>query len=497
MVHTRQIGLNPMILVILMMIMLIWIFFGSRIPILGADSSVEEPKIPAPDPRAAEVPEGYRVEVAVSSLTYPSCIEFDDSGNLYVGEAGYAPGDQSQTARIFKFALDGNRPKQPEVVADKLSAPITDLLWHDGKLFISHRGKISILDQGKLQDIVTDLPSFGDHSNNQISLGPDGKLYLGQGTATNSGIVGPDNEQWLKHHPEVCEKPAKDIVLRGQVFESLHPLKKESDSRVRTSAYMPFGKVAESGTVIKGTTKSNGTILRMDLDGSNLEVYAWGFRNPYGVQWGPDKKLYVADAGSDVRGSRPIANTPEKLWIVEKDRWYGWPDYVVGIPVTDERFKPKKGPAPEFLMKDHPPAEKPWMTLDQHSSITRFDFSPNKLFGFEGHMFLASSGDQGIETAEDKDAHAGFWVKRIDLTTKRSETFFRTRPDKLGPKGLEYVVTAGPKRLVDLRFSPKGDALYVVDFGPIHYAPSNEGPKPMSFPKTGIVWRIVRAPNTR
>jgi glucose/arabinose dehydrogenase len=43
----------------------------------------------------------------------------------------------------------------------------------------------------------------------------------------------------------------------------------------------------------------------MNADGSGLEVYAWGLRNPYGVQWGPDGQLYVTDNAYDERGSRP------------------------------------------------------------------------------------------------------------------------------------------------------------------------------------------------
>jgi glucose/arabinose dehydrogenase len=69
-----------------------------------------------------------------------------------------------------------------------------------------------------------------------------------------------------------------------------------------TSAFAPFSQNQE---VIQGTVKANGTILRMDPDGSGLEVYAWGLRNPYGVAWGPDGRLHVAENGFDARGSRP------------------------------------------------------------------------------------------------------------------------------------------------------------------------------------------------
>ena len=50
----------------------------------------------------------------------------------------------------------------------------------------------------------------------------------------------------------------------------------------------------------------------------------------------------------------------------------------------------------------------------------------------------------------------------------------------------------GPKRPADVRFSPSGDALYVVDVGAIVALPADAGPMVQAFPKTGAVWRITR-----
>ncbi len=44
----------------------------------------EQPKVPPPDAFAALVPDGYRVEVFMKDLLWPSSIDFDESGNLYV-----------------------------------------------------------------------------------------------------------------------------------------------------------------------------------------------------------------------------------------------------------------------------------------------------------------------------------------------------------------------------------------------------------------------------
>jgi hypothetical protein len=57
---------------------------------------------------------------------------------------------------------------------------------------------------------------------------------------------------------------------------------------------------------------------------------------------------------------------------------------------------------------------------------------------------------------------------------------------------MEYVVTAGPKRLVGVRFAPGGDAMYVVDIGAIAVPPSPT-PSPHPFVNTGVIWKISRS----
>ena len=71
--------------------------------------------------------------------------------------------------------------------------------------------------------------------------------------------------------------------------------------------------------------------------------------------------------------------------------------------------------------------------------------------------------------------------------------FLGVRPEAQGPPGMEPVATAGPRRPVDVRFSPRGDAPYVADVGGLAVVPSAIGPMPRPFPRTGVIWRIVAA----
>jgi glucose/arabinose dehydrogenase len=475
----------------------------------------ENPQIPMPDAKAAVVPSGYKVEVAVKDLIYPTSVEFDDQGNMYIAEAGYAYGDPVAPGRVLRISKNGAM----KYVAEQLTGPITDLLWHQGRLYISHFRKISALGaDGKVVDLVTDLPSTGEHQNNMMTIGPDGKIYFGQGTATNSGVVGLDSMipfLWLAYWPDLHDVPAKDVKLRGESFVTPQPnnvMAKQSilvtlpsniaqimssmfnisgpgSLLARTGAFQPFG-TSGAGTVA-GQTKANGTVLRMNPDGSGLEVYAWGLRNPFGVLWGPDGRLYASENAYDERGSRPIANALDNVWVIKQDSWYGWPDFSSGIPVTDPRFKSVRGRAPEFLMAEHPPVEKPLFTRPKHAGLTKMDFSKNERFGFAGDMFLGEFGAGAPITAAG-EVSAGHQVVRVNMKTGKMEPFFRANDSALAQGAMKYVTTPAPKHPVDVRFSPAGDAMYVVDIGALFGAPAGAGPMAKSIPGSGVVWRISR-----
>ena len=146
-------------------------------PHKGATEMLLGPKVPPANASAADVPEGFRAEVVLTGLTYPTSVEFDEDGTMYVAEAGYSYGDTVPEPRILRVSTEG----EIETVAQatSLDGPVNDLLWHQGRLLISHRGKISALESdGEVRDLVTGLPSNGDHHNNQMTVGQKGKSTL-------------------------------------------------------------------------------------------------------------------------------------------------------------------------------------------------------------------------------------------------------------------------------------------------------------------------------
>jgi len=428
------------------------------------------------DSKDVSVPDGYHIEPVVGNLNVPTTAIFDGE-DLIVAESGYK---NTGAARVLRVKKDGSM----QVLASSgLNPPVTGLAMRGGRLYVSHAGKVSVVQGGGLKDIVTDLP-VGDHSNDKIVFGPDGKIYMGQGTVTNTGVVGIDNYLfgWLKEHPGVHETPCKDIILIGQNFETENPLT-EADDKATTGAYKPFGTAGTAGETIKGNAKCGGSIVRFNPDGSNFEVVAWGLRNPFGVQFDRNGQLWTTFHGADVRGSRNVFNDPDYLVQVEEGAWYGWPDFFDGQPVTDNRFNAPEKAKPTFLWKEHPPVAKPFVTFASHTGANGLAFSPGGTFGFDGDAFIAAYGTFTPVTTGINMALVGFGVLRVDMKTREIHDFIENKLP--GPAYINQQ--DGLNRPSDVLFGPDA-SMYIVDWGAATI--DSEGLKLK--PHTGVVWRVYR-----
>lgn len=444
--------------------------------------------------RAADValPPGYRIEPVAVSLNMPTAVTFDDAGRIYVVESGYSYGEVFDTPRLVEI-IDARRRR---VVATGDSPPWTGAVFHDGAFYLAEGGVtkggriLKITPEGQVTTLVEGLPSFGDHHTNGPVVGPDGKIYFGQGVYTNSGVVGPDNYGfgWLSRHPTLHDIPCRDIKLAGNNFESDNPLTPDEGDEVTTGAYVPFGTATRPGQVIRGGLPCNGAVMRIPTTGGPLELVAWGFRNPYGLAFAPDGRLLVSDNQFDERGSRPVFGVGDYLWAVtpgSPGTWYGWPDYAGGRPVADSRFTPPFGDEPPPLLAEIPNAPpRPIATFGVHSSSNGMDVSRSVKFGHVGQVFVAQFGDMAPPVGKVLDP-VGFKVIRVDLATGVEIDFAINRKDA-GPAS--YQGGGGLERPLMARFDPMGDALYIVDFGILAMSSDK------AFPKrhTGVLWRVTR-----
>jgi putative membrane-bound dehydrogenase-like protein len=212
---------------------------------------------PAVPPAAGvELPQGFAAFVVAEDLSSPTSLAVDGEGRVYVSEMG------GTVWRLRDEDGDGVYEARDRFV--QVDSTVTGIaLAPDGSLYISNTSRLTVArdlnGDGQAEDvreILSGLP-HGAHQNNGLAFGPDGKLYMTNGSTCND-----------------CQ---------------------ETDAR-------------------------SATILRLDPDASNLEVFAHGLRNPYDLVFTPDGRLWATDNGSD----EPCATIDELNLIVEGGD-YGWP----------------------------------------------------------------------------------------------------------------------------------------------------------------------------
>lgn len=450
-------------------------------------------KIPPRTINAADValPPGYKIEAVASGLTFPSSATLDGFGNLCVITSGYSYGEVFELPRLLRVNKDGSTTT---LTTGTKNGPWTCLIWWEGNFYVSEGGELEggrilrISPDGKeVTPLVSGLPSTGDHHTDCMVV-KDGYIYFGQGTATNSAVVGPDNAEygWLHRKSDFHDIPCKDITLAGVNYTSDNALDKVK-STATTGAYMPYGTPSTPGQVVKGRVPCTGAIMRIPLAGGASEVVAWGLRNPYGLALAPSGKIYLTENGYDDRGSRPVWGAGDVLWELQQDAWYGFPDFSGGRPMLGkEEFKPPGKESPQPLLKVLPGAvPHPVAVLGVHSSANAFDFSSSNSFGHTGEAFIAEFGDMAPKVGKVLNP-VGFKIVRVNVSTGTIEDFAVNRSRKNGPASKDGG--GGLERPLSVRFSPDGAAMYVVDFGIIKM--TERGPQPQL--NTGVVWKITK-----
>ncbi|MBW3614375.1 MAG: sugar dehydrogenase [Actinobacteria bacterium] len=381
-------------------------------------------------------------------LSFPTSVAISDSGEVYVGESGLPFAGATPGGRVWHLAGDGERT----LVASGLAPPLNGLTWHDGALFASEggAGRISrITLDGVVSPVIEGLPGPGDYHVNMVAFAPDGKLYFSQGSMTNLAIVGLDALElgWLRRIPDAHDIPGYDVVLAGTNVETDDP--RTPGRRVTTGAFKPFGTPTLAGEAVPAGLPCTAAVMRCNADGTQLELVAWGLRNAFGLAFLDDGRLLALDQGADERGSRPIGGAPDLLFEVQEGSWYGWPDYVGGRPVTDETYRPERGPAPTFVLADHdglPPPAEPLVRFPPHCSATKLCVLPASA-PWPGQLVVTLFGDEAPMTAPS--GRAGRSLVRVDASDW----------------SLHPLAAPSLHRPIDVAWHRRDAVLLVVDFG--------------------------------
>lgn len=428
------------------------------------------------EPSDINITAGYKIEAYIEGLDLPSGLLFTPEGNMLIAESGV----NSREPKILQYINNELR-----TLLEGFALPINGFNYLNGEFYVSQRGTILRIKPGETgQNIISGLPSYGDFLNSTVVFGLDGKMYFGQGTATNSGVVGYDND-WVRQHPFFCDFPGDTVLVYGQNYSSYNIFNElDPYEIVYTGGYSPYGIPNYPNEIKKGIIKASGSILKANTDGTEIELVAWGFRNPYNLKFNRSGQLYVANIGYDSRGLRPIANAPDEFSLVNNGRWYGWPDYAGGEPVTLPRFKPEGRNQPEFLIKHHPDnMGLPFVTFPTYSNIMGFDFNYSD-FGTIGDVYIAEYGSVARQLQETTQAYAGTGhrISKISMQTRTVSTF------AINKSGFSATITkeGGFGRPINIVFGPD-HAMYILDVGVDD--PENLG---TILPNTGVVWRVTR-----
>ncbi|MCK8824867.1 PQQ-dependent sugar dehydrogenase [Fuchsiella alkaliacetigena] len=430
------------------------------------------------DPSDLSLPDGFEAEVVAKGFTYPTTVILDEDGNRYVAESGYAYGPKTTEGRVIVIDKQGQLKER----YGNFRGPVNGLAIKNDHLYVSHRGKITEvnLDNGERQDLITGLPSEGDHHNNELLFAEDGALYFGQGTVTNAGVVGSDNflYGWADRYPDVHDIPSRDFTLTGENYEALDLGTVDPADVEPTGAFAPFGQQREEGEKIEAEVPANGTILRYDLETEELSMYADGLRNPYGLAIGPENSLYASNLGYDDRGARAVSNSPDWIVEVEEGAWYGWPDYAGTVPLSDEQFASERGINRKPLISNPPEVAEPALDLPPHYSPMKLEFAPEE-FPLEG-LLVAIFGDADPLT-EDIEETIPSGVLLVDLEEEDYDWFAKNTDNPRAGRFEE-----GFKRVIDVTFCAEGKELYILDFGVMEFTDLS----PNAIPESGVLWKI-------
>jgi glucose/arabinose dehydrogenase len=407
----------------------------------------------------------------VQDLHFPTSLAVAPDGTLYVAESGLAFDGAPRGGRVSRIDAGG----KPQPLLEGLREPVNGLRWHQNSLILSeggHPGRISRYDlaRGERSTLLDNLPSFGNYHTNMAVPGPDGKLYFSQGAMTNSGIIGSDSNDlaWLRAVQHSADIPGYDVELSSHAVTVHSP----EGQAISTGAFAPFGSAHPGGTRLKGRTPCTAAIMRCNLDGSGLELVAWGLRNAFGLGFLPDGRLLATDQGADARGVRPVWHCPDFLYEVRAGAWYGWPDFFGGVPINDRRFSGPEGTQQPFLIQNHaelPPPERPLLTFEINSCASRFVPIPTTL-RHAGDLIVAQFGDERPITGPP-GPRVGRNLVRVDI---RDWSVHRLPALPL-------------QRPLDLAFSPDGEFLYVVDFGEFEFTTAKSL---RARAGSGCIWKI-------
>ena len=279
------------------------------------------PETSIPLPGEINLPPGFNISVFADNIPNARSMVLSPNGTLFVG---------TRTAGNLYAIVDRDQDNHADEVytlATGMNSP-NGVAFRDGALYVAEINRVIRFDE--IEKNLADPPNFvvvndafprdGHHGWKFIRFGPDGKLYVPVGAPCN-----------------VCE--TDDTIY--------------------------------------------GSILRMNVDGSQLEGFADGVRNSVGFDWDPrTDELWFTDNGRDMMGDDL---PPDELnHAPEQGTHFGFP-YCHGGTVPDPEYG-----SVAACDSYEPPA----MPLGPHVAALGMRFYTGQMFPeeYQNQIFIAEHG---------------------------------------------------------------------------------------------------------
>ena len=294
-----------------------------------------------------QLPEGFEIEIYANNISNARSMDISPSGTIFIGNR------HGDNVFAIRDEDEDNIAEKKWLITNKLKNMPNGVAFYKGDLYVAEVDKLWVFKniEDNLENpgdpilIYDDYPKDKHHGWKYIAFGPDGKLYVPVGAPCN-----------------ICESK----------------------------------------------NKMYASITRMNPDGSDREIFAYGVRNTVGFTWNPNNdEMWFTDNGRDMLGD----NIPpcELNRVTKPGQNFGYP-YCHGDDIGDPEFGGKH-PCSDFV----PPAK----NLGPHVAPLGLKFYNGNMFPneYKGDIFIAEHGSW------NRSKKIGYRITRVKIKENKAISY--------------------------------------------------------------------------